>query len=98
MAWINSSRLRWLEQKNEILYDENVQLMEQKGALDLKLFHAYGGEMIEKISKELNLTDVQTAKLRFIFSIEHCRICGVPEDRIVHNREELEKVFMVGEA
>lgn len=98
MAWINSNELRWLKQKNEILYDENVQLMEQKSALDLKLFHTYGGEMIEKISKELNLTDVQTAKLRFIFSIEHCRICGVPEDRIVHNREELERVFMVGEA
>jgi hypothetical protein len=73
-------------------------LTEEKCALDLKLFHTYGEEMVEKLSNELELTEAQIAKLRFIFSIEHCRICGVPEERIIHSREELDKFFVVGEA
>ena len=98
MSLFNSHELRRLENENRELRAETVRLTEEKCALSLKLFHTYGREMIEKIAEELNLTDVQVAKLGFIFSIEHCKICGVPEDRIVHSTDELRKVFEAGEA
>jgi hypothetical protein len=97
MGLFNSRELKRLEHENEKLRAETVRLTKEICALDLKLFRTYGEEMVEKLSTELGLTEVQIAKLRFMFSIEHCRVCGVPEDRIVHSREEFEKVFMVGE-
>lgn len=97
MGLFDSRELKRLEHENKKLREETVQLTMDKCALDLKLFHVYGEEMVKKLSDELELTQAQTAKLRFIFSIEHCRICGVPEDKIIHNAEELEQFFMTGE-
>lgn len=98
MGLFDSRELRRLEHENKKLREDTVQLTLDKCALDLKLFHTYGEEMVKKLSDELGLTQAQTAKLRFIFSIEHCRVCGVPEDKIIHNAEELERVFVAGEA
>lgn len=97
MALFKTRYTRWLENENKELRDETVRLTKEKSALDLKLFHTYGEEMVNKLSEELNLSETQIAKLRFIFSIEHCRICGVPEERIIHSREELAKFFEIGE-
>lgn len=96
MALFNSREVRRLEHENKELRDETVRLTKEKSELHLKLFHTYGEEMVDKLSAELNLTETQIAKMRFIFSIEHCRICGVPEDEIIHSREELEKFFEAG--
>ena len=98
MAFIRKSELSRLENEVGKLRDETVQLTKQKCELDLKLFRTYGRELQEEIADRLNLTAVQRSELALIFSVEHARIVGVPDEKLIHNLEEAEKFFTGGES
>lgn len=98
MAFIRKSELTSLENEVRKLGDETVKLTKQKCELDLKLFRTYGRELQEEIADRLKLTATQRSELALIFSIEHARIMGVPEEKIIHNLEEADKFFTGGES
>jgi hypothetical protein len=98
MAFIRKSELTSLENEVRELRNETVRLTKQKCELDLKLFRTYGRELQEEIADRLNLTATQRSELALIFSVEHARIMGVPEEKILHNLEEVEKFFTAGES
>lgn len=98
MAFIRKSELASLENEVRELRDETVRLTKQKCELDLKLFRTYGRELQEEIAARLNLTAVQRSELALIFCVEHARIMGVPEEKLIHNLEEAEKFFTGGES
>ena len=98
MAFIRNSELRQMEREIEELREETVQLTKEKCALHLKLFNTYGREMLDEISSRLNLSPVQRSELALIFSVEHARLAGVPEDKIIHNLDEAEQFFTCGES
>ena len=92
---------RKLRKENLELLNENISRREEiihlfKLSLDTerKLYNVFQGkEFKETIVKELELTPLQEAKLDFIFSIEAARLAGVSEDKILHNKEEMDAFF-----
>ena len=82
-----------LQEEIERLREENFDLVREQSALKILLTRCYRRELVEKIADELNLSDLQKSKLGFIFSVEHCRLAGVPEDQILHSMEEIDKFF-----
>jgi hypothetical protein len=94
---IRTRDLEGLENEVKELRNETVQLTQRRNELELKLFNLYAGELEEKLA-ELNLTSQQITKLRFICSIERARLVGVPEDKILHNKSEIDKFFTAGES
>ena len=98
MAFIRNSELNRMENEKYELRKEILQLTKKNCELDLKLFNTYGGELVEEISDRLSLTPVQRSELALIFSVEHARLAGVPEDKIIHNLEEAEQFFTCGES
>lgn len=93
MALFKSSKMEGLERANERMLKQIHQLIDEKCELDLKLFRTYSGELVEEITEKLELSDLQKSKLAFIFSIEHARIAGVPENEILHDKAEIDKYF-----
>lgn len=98
MAFIRKSELISLENEVRELRDETLRLTKQKCELDLKLFRTYGRELQEEITNRLSLTATQRSELALIFSVEHARIMGVPEEKIIHNLEEADEFFTGGES
>lgn len=82
-----------LQNEIERLREENLELVREKCALTIQLTRCYRRELLEKISDELELSSLQKSKLGLIFSIEHCRMLGVPEDQILHGIDEIDKFF-----
>lgn len=98
MALFVSRELKRLRDENEHLFDENVRLTQQKCTLEAKLFEMYGRETIDEITDNLDLSPLQRSKLAFLFYIERARLAGVPEDKILHDHDEINKFFMSGES
>ena len=98
MPFISWVKLKQLEHEIRRLSKETVELTHQKCEAEIKLFKTYGLELEEEIAERLNLTSEQRAELSLIFSIEHARIAGVPENEILHTREEVEAFFMAEES
>lgn len=96
MALFKSSKMEGLERANERMLRQIHQLIDEKCELDLKLFRAYSGELVNEITEKLELSDLQKSKLAFIFSIEHARIMGVPEYKILHDKSEIDAFFTGG--
>ena len=95
--FIHKNVLEALENEVKELREENVQLHKQKCEAESIIFTKLV-ELGTKITDELELTPVQAAKVSLILSIEYARLNGVPEDKIIHNREELDKFFMSEES
>ena len=89
MALFESKQVKGL--KNEL-----IQVMEEKNELELKVLKLFtlDGEFENYLIDKLELTSIQAAKLKLIFSVEGCRLCGVPEESIVHY-EDWEKYHQV---
>lgn len=98
MVLFESHKVKMLRNEIEELREENLQLLREKCELDLKLFNTYGREIEEKIADELELSPLQKSKLAFIFSIEHARLSGVPEDKILHDKDEVDAFFTARES
>ena len=98
MPYISPLKLKQLEREINKLRRETVELTQQKCEAEIKLFKAYGMELEETIVKRLNLTPEQGAELGLIFSIEMARLCGVPEEEILHTQEEVEAYFAAEES
>lgn len=93
MSLFKSKEKEKLQEEIEKLHEEKLDLVREKCALQITLTRCYRRELVDKIADELNLTDLQKSKLAFIFSIEHCRLAGVPDDQILHSMEEIDKFF-----
>ena len=98
MPFIRARKLEQLENEIRELRRETLELTYEKDAIEIELFRTYGFELEEEIAKRLNLTSEQRAELGLIFSIEQARIWGVPENEILHTREEVEAFFMAEES
>lgn len=92
MALFESRRVRELEEENHELELQITDLKIQISNLKHQRFmRAY--ELEEELIGKLDLSNTQLSKLRFVFSIERARAAGVPEEQILHDREEIEKFF-----
>lgn len=89
-------RIKWLEHENKELSKETLDLTQQICNLRTEVY-AKGVELEEKICSECDLSPVQIAKVKLLFSIERARLAGVPEDRICHNIDEITTFFAAGE-
>lgn len=98
MSLFNSREINSLILENKELQEQTIRLARAKNELEVKLFNAYGWEMMEKLTSELELTPFQRSKLGLVFFIERARLVGVPEDKILHNIEEIEAFFTEGES
>lgn len=98
MSLFESRKFKSLKRVNDKVIRENIDLERQVREIKWKLFKAYGREQEMKLADELDLSDVQRAKLAFLFSIEYARLMGVPEKTILHNKEEIDKFFTPGES
>ena len=85
--------LELLEKENAELREENLELIRKKHETELKLFKLFGREWIEEVNQRLELTELQRAKFEIICSVEHARLAGVPEDRILKDIKEVEEFF-----
>ena len=93
LTLIKSGELNELKQEVEKLREENVKLFRDKCDLEVQIFKHYGVELEKKLTDELELSSQQISKLRLLCSIERARLVGVPEDRILHNIDEIDKFF-----
>ena len=98
MKLFKSHHIEVLENNNERLLKENLELVQQKCKLETQIFNVYGKELCEEIADILELSSKQKAKLSLIFSVERARLAGVPEDKILHNIEEVDAFFMSEES
>lgn len=85
--------VRSLRAEVEELQKENLRLFEENLALERRIFNLFGGELEEMLSDELDLSPCQRAKLGLLCSIENARNAGVPEDKILHNLDEVDEFF-----
>ena len=95
---IKDSELKELENEVMELREENLKLLREKCNLEVQLFELYGVELEKKLADELELSSQQISKLKLLCSIERARLAGVPEDRILHNIDEITKYFTSGES
>lgn len=95
---ISSRELNELNNEVEELREETLRLMQERNTFELKLHRLYGVELEEKLTNELGLTSYQRAKLRLLCSVELARLVGVPEDKILHDLDEITEFFTVGES
>lgn len=88
-----SRELKELRRENDILRKKNSELHEKVCKQDVELFNVYGLEAMNELTERLNLSSAQESELHLLFSIKRARLCGVPENEILHNLEEIEKFF-----
>ena len=93
MALFESRELKELRLENKVLRAEVSRLNREMAAIKNKYYDAVGRESEKRIADDLELTSSQKSKLGVIFSVERCRVAGVPEERIIHNMKEAEKFF-----
>lgn len=90
---LKNTVIKQLEKEVEELRNENLYLFKENLALERKLFDLFTRELTEKLESELELTSRQRAKLELWCSIENARLAGVPEDKILHNLDEVNEFF-----
>lgn len=100
MALFESRKLKQLVkqlyERNYKLLEENIKLVNQMSSLRANVSRT-GWELEKKICDECGLSPEQIAHVKFLFSIERARFEGVPEDKILHNINEI-KSFFTGES
>lgn len=69
--------------RNEVMVERNKRFELERTIIN-KL-----EELEKKLIDEMDLTEVQKAQLKFIFSIEHARFAGVPEDKLLVVKREV---------
>ena len=92
MSTIKTRGRKALVNENKWLKEEVKRLREEIDDVKTRQFRLfmYDGEFEKTIAEKLELTSLQTARLRLLFSIEHCRAVGVPEENII-KYEDVEK-------
>jgi hypothetical protein len=98
MALFESRELKVLRKEHIALMGYVTKLRREIMTLENKLYNVYGREQEEHLAKELELTPLQKARLGVIFSAERAIACGVPEDKVLKTKEEIDKFFTVGES
>ena len=85
MVMFESKRVRALEKEVEELSEDRIRLIKENYELQSKVLglFAFEGEFEKYLIDKLELDDLQASKLKLIFSIEKCRMCGIPEELIV---------------
>ena len=92
MSLFGTRKIRELEEENLRLLRETTDLHIQINKLKSQRFQR-AIELEKELTEKLNLNSDQESMLKFIFSIERAQAMDVPEEKILHNYEEIIKFF-----